>query len=82
MNLDPNDRGLNLSDLLGKMLRIDIDHPRSGISYGIPIDNPFGNEVYAYGLRNSWRCSFDFYNGTGTGRLFCGDVVRKMKSQF
>ncbi|MEO5569978.1 MAG: PQQ-dependent sugar dehydrogenase [Bacteroidia bacterium] len=68
-----NGNGQNLNTLLGKMLRIDIDlkHP-----YSIPADNPYINrqdakpEIYAYGLRNPWRFSFDRV----TGRLFCGDV--------
>jgi len=65
--------GQNLNTLLGKILRIDVDskHP-----YGIPADNPFVGksdvkpEIYAYGLRNPWRFSFDRV----TGRLYCGDV--------
>jgi glucose/arabinose dehydrogenase len=65
--------GQDLSTLLGKILRIDVDakHP-----YAIPADNPFAvrqnakPEIYAYGLRNPWRFSFD----RATGRLYCGDV--------
>jgi len=74
--------GQRLTTLLGKMLRIDVA-PRSG--YGIPADNPFaGNpqcgsdghgdapcpEIYAWGLRNPWRWSFD----RQTGALWVGDV--------
>lgn len=65
--------GQDLLSLNGKMLRIDVD---GGVPYGIPKDNPFvGNddalpEIYAYGLRNPWRCSFD----TKGGDLICGDV--------
>ncbi len=61
------------SNLLGKILRIDIDSKKP---YAIPSDNPFLNqsgskaEIYAYGLRNPWRFSFDRENG----KLFCGDV--------
>jgi glucose/arabinose dehydrogenase len=53
--------------LLGKILRID---PRAGNPYTIPGDNPFGNEVYSYGLRNPYRGSFD----RSTGNLTTGDV--------
>jgi glucose/arabinose dehydrogenase len=55
--------------LLGKLLRID---PRAaaGRAYTVPADNPFGNEVWAYGLRNPWRFSFD----RATGDLLIGDV--------
>jgi glucose/arabinose dehydrogenase len=53
--------------LLGKILRLDVD---SGEPYAIPPDNPFGNEIWAYGLRNPWRFSFDKLNGD----LFIGDV--------
>jgi len=65
--------GQDLLDLHGKILRIDVDGDEP---YGIPDDNPFvGNdnalpEIWAYGLRNPWRCSFD----TGGGDLICGDV--------
>jgi len=63
----------NLNTLLGKILRIDVDNADP---YSIPPDNPFVNhpgakpEIWAYGLRNPWRFSFDRV----TGRLFCGDV--------
>ena len=68
--------GQDLSVLHGKILRIDVNGSADGNNYSIPSDNPFvGNddarpEIYAYGLRNPWRCSFDM-NG---GRLFCADV--------
>ncbi|MFE7565470.1 PQQ-dependent sugar dehydrogenase [Streptomyces sp. NPDC057539] len=70
---DPHGNGQNLDTLLGKMLRID---PRGGVPYAIPSDNPFVNdpnakdEIWAYGLRNPWRFSFD----SGTGDLLIGDV--------
>jgi glucose/arabinose dehydrogenase len=70
---DPFGNGQNLATLLGKLLRIDID---SGTPYVIPPDNPFVNdppalgEIWAYGLRNPWRFSFDRV----THRLFAGDV--------
>ena len=66
--------GQDLTDLHGSILRIDVD---GGSPYGIPGDNPFvGNddaldEIWAYGLRNPWRCSFDMADGS---TLICGDV--------
>ncbi|XP_075719877.1 HHIP-like protein 2 [Rhinoderma darwinii] len=76
--------GQNKSALLGKALRIDVDGARAaGKPYGIPPDNPFVSdrsaapEVYAYGVRNMWRCSVDQgdpVTGKGRGRIFCGDV--------
>ena len=68
--------GQDLSSLQGKILRIDVDARTGDRPYGIPSDNPFVNdksakpEIWAYGLRNPWRCSFD----TGSKQLFCGDV--------
>ena len=63
---DPQENGQNLETLLATLLRIDVDNPDSGENYGIPDDNPFaGNsqgyreEIYAWGLRNPWRFSFD-----------------------
>jgi len=73
---DPHGNGQNLGSLLGKVIRIDVDHPDAGKSYGIPKDNPFVDtrgarpEVWASGLRNVWRMSFD----RATGRLYGGDV--------
>jgi glucose/arabinose dehydrogenase len=74
---DPFGNGQKKTTLLGKILRIDVDHPADGKNYGIPATNPFkGNttdfkeEIYAYGLRNPWRFSFDKV----TGKLWCGDV--------
>lgn len=64
---DPHKNGQNTASLLGKILRIDVN---SGDPYSIPLDNPFGNEVWAYGLRNPWRISFDRV----TGDLWIGDV--------
>ncbi|XP_074147422.1 HHIP-like protein 1 [Sminthopsis crassicaudata] len=73
----------NKSALLGKVLRIDVNHNDRGPLYRIPPDNPFVGdplarpEVYAYGVRNMWRCSFDRgdpITKEGQGRLFCGDV--------
>ncbi|MHB9029111.1 MAG: PQQ-dependent sugar dehydrogenase, partial [Candidatus Latescibacterota bacterium] len=74
---DPNGNGQNRASLLGKILRIDVNHPGATARYGIPADNPFaGNtngyrpEIYAFGLRNPWRFSFD----TVTGQLWAADV--------
>jgi glucose/arabinose dehydrogenase len=80
---DPHMNGQNLRSLMGKILRIDVDHRgepnRQGKSapYAIPKDNPFaGNdnfargEVYAYGIRNPWRIAFDRKTGQG----WIGDV--------
>ncbi len=64
---DPHKNGQNKDALLGKILRIDVNN---GDPYSIPTDNPFGNEVWAYGLRNPWRISFD----RATGDLWIGDV--------
>ena len=64
---DPFKNGQNTGTLLGKLLRIDVNN---GDPYAIPADNPFGNEVWAYGLRNPWRVSFDRV----TGDLWIGDV--------
>ena len=64
---DPQNNGQSINTLLGKILRIDID---GGTPYAIPATNPFfdstGNvarEIYAWGLRNPWRCSFDPVTG-------------------
>ena len=76
---DPNENGQDLSSLLGKMLRIDVnadDFPGdANANYGIPADNPFvgvagRDEIWAYGLRNPWRNSFD----RETGDLYIADV--------
>ena len=64
---DPRGNAQSLETLLGKILRLDVD---SGEPYAIPPDNPFGDEIWAYGLRNPWRFSFDKINGD----LFIGDV--------
>jgi glucose/arabinose dehydrogenase len=65
---DPLGNGQSLATLLGKVLRIDV---LSGATpYGIPPGNPFGNEIWAYGLRNPWRFSFDRL----TGDLYLADV--------
>lgn len=64
---DPNGNAQNTDVLLGKMLRLDVD---SADPYAVPADNPFGNEIWAYGFRNPWRFSFDKL----TNDLYIGDV--------
>ena len=72
---DPGNNAQDLSDLLGKILRLDVD---SASPYAIPSSNPFFNdpdpsireEIWAYGLRNPWKFSFD----SQTGDLYLGDV--------
>lgn len=62
---DPNNHAQNLTNLLGKILRIDIDVASNTLGYQVPEDNPFAKvdsargEIYAYGLRNPWKFSFD-----------------------
>ena len=74
---DPSNRAQNLNDLHGKILRIDVDHMDGDQPYRSPADNPFigypapaRSEVYAYGLRNPWRFSFD----RETAALYAADV--------
>ena len=76
---DPRGYGQNTLSLLGKMLRID----PNGSPYRVPKDNPFVGkrnfrpEIFAYGLRNSWRFSFD----RATGKLYAGDVGQNREEE-
>ena len=78
---DPHNNAQNLQTLLGKVLRIDVDHKDPDLQYGIPKDNPFIGrmagkfpiarpEIFAYGIRNIWRMAFDHK----TGKLWAADV--------
>lgn len=82
---DPNRNAQNTKTLLGSIIRIDtnltIDEAAKGIKYKIPVDNPFSHssdcengagcpEIYAWGMRNPWRWSFD----RQAGKLWVGDV--------
>ncbi len=73
---DPGNRAQNIEELLGKFLRIDVNTPNGAVPYSSPSTNPFfgpaagRDEIYAYGLRNPWRWSFD----RQTGELWAGDV--------
>lgn len=74
---DPQNNSQNLTNLLGKILRIDVNNTSEGLNYAIPSGNPFadgpgGNadEIWSYGLRNPWRFSFDKL----TSDMWIGDV--------
>jgi glucose/arabinose dehydrogenase len=73
---DPPNNAQNINVLLGKILRIDVNTPNGAVPYSSPPSNPFfgsipgADEIYAYGMRNPWRWSFD----RTTGQLICGDV--------
>lgn len=67
---DPNGNAQNTSSLLGKMLRFNVNLSDTPPFYTIPPDNPFGSEVFAYGLRNPFRWNFDRLNGD----IWIGDV--------
>ncbi len=76
---DPEENGQDTGTFLGKILRIDV----GGEPYGIPADNPFADgegglpEIYAWGLRNPWKFSFD----TASGELWVGDVGQDRREE-
>ena len=80
---DPHRNGQNPGTLLGTILRIATEEPVEGATYAIPADNPFAGqsgargEVWAYGLRNPWRFSFD----RATGDLWVGDVGQNAREE-
>jgi glucose/arabinose dehydrogenase len=81
---DPDRRAQNVTDLLGKILRIDVDPPAGfQAPYASPPDNPFAgppagrDEIYAVGFRNPWRFSFD----RATGALYAGDVGQNTREE-
>ena len=80
---DANVTGQDLTKLLAKVLRIDVDHPQSGKNYSVPNDNPFTQvpgampETWAYGLRNPWRITTD----SKTGHLWLGNNGQDMWEQ-
>ena len=80
---DPHRNGQNPGTLLGTILRIDPEQPAQDAPYAIPNDNPFvgdpgaRGEVWAYGLRNPWRFSFD----RATGELWVGDVGQNAREE-
>ncbi len=73
---DERGSGQDITSQLSKIMRIDVDHPSATKPFGIPQDNPFvatpgaRGEIWAYGVRNPWRLSFD----AKTGALWVGDV--------
>ncbi len=80
---DPENRAQNPAELLGKMLRIDVNVPDSNPNgYVVPPGNPFVSggpagvlrEIWSFGLRNPWRYSFDLPSRGGTGALIIADV--------
>ena len=79
---DPHNNAQNRQNLLGKILRIDVNNITN--TYKIPADNPykgnkdgFRDEIYAYGLRNPWRMSFD----SETNELYVGDVGQNKREE-
>ncbi len=87
---DPLNNAQNPNTLLGKMLRIDINVPDTDLrGYRVPEDNPFVDrqpvaalpEIWAFGLRNPWRYSFDDWTSGGTGALIIADVGQTAREE-
>jgi glucose/arabinose dehydrogenase len=80
---DPQNNSQNTNSLLGKLLRIDVNNSSASNPYAIPSDNPFvGNsasreEIWAYGLRNAWKFSFDSLNDD----LWIADVGQNAREE-
>ena len=80
---DPHNNGQDLNSVLGKMLRIDVHATTSNTTYGIPVSNPFSgdtpgrDEIWAFGLRNPWRFSFDSL----THDLYIADVGQDTREE-
>jgi glucose/arabinose dehydrogenase len=80
---DPQNRAQNVDELLGKILRINVDQANGSTPYSSPSDNPFfgatagRDEIYAVGLRNPFRFSFDRANG----QLYAGDVGQGVREE-
>jgi glucose/arabinose dehydrogenase len=80
---DPENRSQNVNTLLGKILRIDVDTPNGVSPYSSPPDNPYAgaiagrDEIFAIGVRNPWRMSFDRL----TGQLLAGDVGQGLREE-
>lgn len=80
---DPQNNSQNLGNLLGKILRIDVNRTEGNLQYAIPPDNPFVStpnarrEIYAYGLRNPWKTSLD----KQTGRIWSADVGQNAREE-
>lgn len=77
---DPGNRAQNPNELLGKILRIDVDNTSGGRQYAIPADNPYRNgggapEVWVLGARNPWRIDFD------QGNLYVADVGQAAREE-
>ena len=75
---DPDNNGQNKTKLLGKMLRLNVNTSNTAPYYTIPVSNPFGNEVFQYGLRNPFRWNFD----RATGDMWIGDVGQNAFEEF
>jgi glucose/arabinose dehydrogenase len=87
---DPHHHAQNPNTLLGKMLRIDVNVPDTDPrGYRVPEDNPFVDrqpiaafpEIWAFGLRNPWRYSFDDWTRGGTGALVIADVGQTAREE-